>query len=66
MVNMSDGKSNGMVLMYCNEGVIYPVALTQEQLEMLDMGIGMFFQGKLNVIGNKPLGEAINIFREDK
>jgi hypothetical protein len=60
MNNMSNGKNNGIVLMYCKEGVIYPVALTQEQLDILDMGIGMFLQGKLNVISDKPVGEIMN------
>lgn len=62
MSNMSNGKSDGLVLMYCKDGVIYPVALTQEQIEMLDMGIGMFIQGKLNVISDKPIGKIINHF----
>ncbi|MGX7745820.1 hypothetical protein [Rhodopseudomonas parapalustris] len=58
MNNMSDGKSDGIVIMYCKGGIIYPVDLNKEQLEMLDLSIGICFQGTLNVI-NKPLGEAV-------
>lgn len=57
MENMSDGIKDGIVIMYCKSGIIYPVGLNIEQLEMLDLSIGICFQGALNII-NKPLGDA--------
>ena len=62
MKNMSDGKSDGIVIMYCKNGTIYPVGLSSEQAEMLDLSIGICFQGTLNVI-NKPIGEIMNLKR---
>lgn len=35
MNNMTDGKKDGIVLMYCKKGVIYPVALGKEQLKSI-------------------------------
>ncbi|MBX4259757.1 hypothetical protein KTC96_24845 (plasmid) [Clostridium estertheticum] len=61
MTNMSDGINDGIVIMYCKDGVIYPVGLNQEQLEMIDLSIGMCLQGSLNVIGNRPLGQIMNL-----
>ena len=55
MNNMSDGKNDGIVIMYCKNGTIYQVGLNQEQLDMLDLSIGACFPGVLNVI-NKPQG----------
>ena len=60
MKNMSDGINDGIVIMYCKNGTIYPVGLKQEQLKMLDLSIGICFQGSLNVI-NKPIGNIINL-----
>jgi len=59
MVNMSDGKSDGFVLMYCQNGVIYPVALRESEVEMLDLTIGMSLK-RIVLIKDKPQGEAIN------
>lgn len=60
MKNMSDGVNDGIVIMYCKNGTIYPVGLNEDQLEMLDLSIGICFQGTLNVI-NKPMGNAVNL-----
>ena len=57
MRNLSDGKSDGIVIMYCKNGVIYPVGLNQEQCDILDLSIGICFQGTLNII-NKPMGKV--------
>ncbi|ADY20333.1 hypothetical protein YBT020_05435 [Bacillus thuringiensis serovar finitimus YBT-020] len=48
-----------LVLMYCKDGVIYPVALTKEQQEMLPF-VGMML-GEIKVVGDKPQGQAINL-----
>ena len=58
MDNMSDGKSNGIVLMYCKDGVIYPVGLKKEQLEMLDLSIGIALEGGIKVFSDKPQGKV--------
>ena len=58
MDNMSDGKSNGIVLMYCKDGVIYPVGLKKEQLEMLDLSIGIALESGIKVFSDKPQGKV--------
>jgi len=57
MKNLSDGKSDGIVIMYCKDGVIYPVGLNQDQADMIDLSIGICFQGELHII-NKPMGKV--------
>ncbi|WP_180235729.1 hypothetical protein [Bacillus toyonensis] len=52
---------DGVVLMYCKDGVLYPVALTNEQNEMLQMS-AMLFQ-PLKVVFDKPQGQAINLIK---
>jgi hypothetical protein len=47
---------DGVVLMYCKGGVLYPVALTNEQNEMLQLS-SMLFQS-LKVIFDKPQGAS--------
>lgn len=36
MVNFSDGKSDGLVLMYAKGGKVYPLYVKLSELEMLD------------------------------
>ncbi|WP_180228237.1 hypothetical protein [Bacillus thuringiensis] len=55
---------DGVVLMYCKDGVLYPVALTNEQNEMLQM-TSMLFQ-PLKVVFDKPQGQAINLMEGRK
>ncbi|WP_176542227.1 hypothetical protein [Bacillus sp. AFS075034] len=55
---------DGVVLMYCKDGVLYPVALTNEQNEMLQM-TSMLFQ-PLKVVFDKPQGQAINLLEDKK
>ncbi|MDY7965422.1 hypothetical protein [Bacillus thuringiensis] len=52
---------DGVVLMYCKDGVLYPVALTNEQYEMLQMS-SMLFQ-PLKVVFDKPQGQAVNLIK---
>ena len=59
MKNLSDGVKDGIVIMYCKDGTIYPVGLKQEQLEILDLSIGMFLDG-ITII-NKPVGKILNL-----
>ncbi|MEE6185193.1 hypothetical protein ACQ3VH_13515 [Bacillus pretiosus] len=53
-----------VILMYCKDGVPYPVALTNEQNEMLQMS-SMLFQ-VLKVVFDKPQGQAINLMEGRK
>ncbi|MEB8649336.1 hypothetical protein P4G96_10565 [Bacillus cereus] len=50
---------DGVVLMYCKDGVLYPVALTNEQNEILQFTSQLF--SPLKVILDKPQGQAINL-----
>ncbi len=61
MTNMSDGKSDGIIIMYAKNGTIYPVALKEEQLQMIDITIGVALQEGLKIV-NKPQGslEVLN------
>jgi len=54
MKNLSDGKTDGIVLFYLKDKKLYPIALTKEQVDMLDITISMGMGRKLNVI-DKPL-----------
>lgn len=55
---------DGVILMYCKDGVLYPVALTNEQNEMLQFS-SMMFQ-PLKVVFDKPQGQAINLMEGRK
>ena len=61
MRNLSDGQSDGIVIMYCKNGTIYPVGLNQDQVEILDLSLGIALQGNLQVFGDKPIGEIANL-----
>lgn len=49
---------DGVVLFYCKDGVLYPVALTEEQNSMLQLTAKIF--EPLQVV-NIPQGPAINL-----
>ena len=66
MKNLSDGKSDGIVIMYCKSGTIYPVGLNKDQVEMLDLSLGICFQGVLQVFGDKPMGQISILKKGDK
>ncbi|NFO71997.1 hypothetical protein FDC51_17935 [Clostridium botulinum] len=63
MNNMYDG-NDGLVLMYCQKDVIYPVALSKEQLELLDITIGMWLSDGMKVIGDKPIGKVTDLLEK--
>jgi hypothetical protein len=50
---------DGVILMYMKEGVIYPVAMTEEQWGMLQL-LAKTFE-PIKVIFSEPQGEAINL-----
>lgn len=49
---------DGIVLMYVRDGVIYPVALEQEQYDILSTVVASF--GPLKVV-DQPQGKAVNL-----
>ena len=51
--NISDGKSDGIVIMYMKDEELHAVALTQEQADMLDLSIAMPFMESKIYIANK-------------
>ncbi|PEB19687.1 hypothetical protein COO08_05085 [Bacillus toyonensis] len=55
---------DGVVLMYCKDGVLYPVALTNEQNEMFQFTSRLF--SPLKVVFDKPQGQAINLMEGRK
>ncbi|MHB9925447.1 hypothetical protein [Clostridium botulinum] len=59
MNNMYDGKNYGLALVYVKDSIAYPVALSKEQLEMLDVTIGLCLADGMKVIGDKPIGKII-------
>ncbi len=37
--NLSDGKSDGFILLYVQDGKVKPIGLTQDQASMLDLSL---------------------------
>jgi hypothetical protein len=63
MNNMTDGKKDGLALVYAKDGIVYPIALNEEQLEILDITLGMSLK-EIKLI-NKPIGKVINLIEKD-
>ena len=63
MNNMSDGKTDGLALMYLKNGTLYPVGLTRDQLEALDLIIGVAIQNKIHIFTEQPMGKAISVLK---
>lgn len=53
---------DGVALMYLKDGVLYPVALSQEQNDTLQFTARLL--GPLSVVFDKPQGNAINLFEK--
>lgn len=56
---------DGLVLMYVKDNIIYPVALTQEQVNVFEV-IQQVLPQPIKVMTNMPIGEAINLAKENK
>ena len=65
MNNMSNGTNAGIVLAYVKEGTLYPIALSEEQLQALDLLIPMALNHKVNII-NSSIGKVVNLCKEKK
>jgi hypothetical protein len=53
---------DGLILMYVKDGIVYPVALTQQEYETLQF-MGSLFS-PVTMISDKPLGPAINLIKK--
>jgi hypothetical protein len=52
---------DGVVLMYMKDDVLYPVALSESQFEMLQLTSKIF--EPLQVVFSKPQGEVVNLIK---
>jgi hypothetical protein len=50
---------DAIVLMYMKDGVLYPVAMTEDQNNMLQVTARLF--SPLKVVFDKPQGKAVNL-----
>jgi hypothetical protein len=64
MSNMSDGTKDGLALFYIRDKTVYPVALTQEQVDMLDLVLAAALR-TIKVVENKPVGKATNLINKE-
>lgn len=55
---------DGVVLFYCKDGDLYPVALDLEQQQILDITCRLF--NPLTVVMDKPQGKAVNLLGDRK
>ena len=64
-INLSNGKSDGFVLFYVKDGIIYPVLLREQQAQAVDMMLGIAIEGKVALALNKPQGTLKELTKED-
>lgn len=50
---------DGVVLMYIKDRILYPVALTEEQNDVLQFTAMLF--NSMKVLVDQPIGQAINL-----
>lgn len=55
---LSDGISDGLALTYVKDGVMYPVGLTQEQVENLEIILTAALNKKINVFTDCPIANV--------
>lgn len=53
--NLSDGVSDGIVLFYMKNKMLYPVMITKDQVEMLDLIIAVPFKESKLVVAPTPV-----------
>lgn len=54
---LANKDSDGIVMLYCKKGILYPVLLNVEQRARLENYLPLALAGKLNVL-DRPLGTA--------
>lgn len=57
---LSDGKKDGIALTYVKDGIMYPVGLTEKQVEGLEIMLGAILGGELSVIGS-PIAKVTDL-----
>lgn len=63
MKNLSDGKSDGFVLFYVHSGEVLPVALTQEQVDTLEISVALI-PGAVKVISGQSQGKITDLLNK--
>ena len=59
---LTDGKSDGIMLAYVKNGTVYPLGLSQEQSEMVDLMLGMALNDtKVTYLEKHPMGKVYNM-----
>ncbi len=58
MRNFSDGKTDGLVLVYVKDGTAYPIAIHKEDLAILDACMPMYLRNGVNVVKDRPIGKV--------
>lgn len=58
MVNLTDGKSDGIGLVYIKNGKAYPIGVATAEYEMLDALFGSIVTS-ITVVEDHPIGEVI-------
>ena len=53
--NLSNGTSDGVVLFYMKNQMLYPVLITKDQVEMLDFMIAAPFMNSAMQVGPTPV-----------
>lgn len=61
MVNLSDNGSDGIALFYVKNGILYPIGMSNEEANLLDVGISALLPNKLKVIFDMPLGKVMEL-----
>lgn len=57
---------DGLILMYVKDGTGYPVAMTQEQWDILQFIVPtMILNGKVRVVEDRPVGRAVNLIEKE-
>lgn len=54
---------DGFILMRVQNGTVYPVAMTKEQVDTFDVILQLLPQ-PITVISNHPLGKAVNMINQ--
>lgn len=52
-----------LVLMYVKDNTLYPVVLTQEQVDIFEI-IQQTLPQPIRVISNEPIGKAVNLIEK--
>lgn len=54
---LADKDKDGIVMMYVQGGIIYPVMLTDEQKAMIEVILPAALNNELHIVRDRPLGK---------